>query len=150
MIILKNDEKEFSLVPRTRKVIALTEKLNAKNLNDLIFKSANEVNIKVLAEIILEFAEDQEHKNVFSSIDSVYEFIDKWMAETQKSYKELFVEVAKVVNEMGFFKEKMTEEDLAKQMNSAVYDIDLTEMMKTSAQKFVDVIAEEEFKGYKG
>ncbi len=150
MIVLQNMGQEFCLVPRTKKVIALTEKLDAKNLNDLIFKSANEVNVKVLAEIILEFAEGTDGNKMFSSVNDVYDFMDSWIKENQKSYKDLFMEVAKVVNEMGFFKEKMTEEQMEKQMNNTAYDIDMAELVRNSAQKFVDTMAEEEFKGYKG
>ena len=34
MITLINKEKEFKLVPRTRKVVDLTERLKTKNLKD--------------------------------------------------------------------------------------------------------------------
>ena len=145
-----HNEKEFKLIPRTRKVIDLTDRLESKNLNDLIFSSLRDVNIKVLAELIKAFAEYEDKKAVFSKIDDVYDFIDKWIEETGKGHKELFTEVAEVVNEMGFFKEKMTPEDLKKEIESPAINFDLQELMKNSAQKFVDQMAEEEFKGFRG
>lgn len=150
MTILKLEDKEFKLVPRTRKVVELTEKLKTKNLNDLIFTALNETNIKILAEIIKSFAEDENGKSVFSSLDKVYDFIDSWKEENEKNYTDLFSEVIEVVNEMGFFKKKMTKEELESSIKNPVPTLDIQELMKNSAQKAMDEIAQEEFKGYKG
>lgn len=148
-MIYKFEDKEFKLVPRTRKVVDLTERLKAKNLNDLIFSALNDVNIKILAELIKAFAEDEEGKAIFKTLDNSYDFIDCWKEENQKSYKDLFKEVATVVNEMGFFKEKMNMEQLDSMIENPMPVLNLQELMKNSAQKMVDTIAEEEFKGYK-
>ena len=150
MTILKIGDKEFKLVPRTRKVVELTERLKAKNLNDLIFTALNETNVKILAEIIKSFAEDEDGKFVFSSLDKVYDFIDSWKEENGKNYTDLFSEVIEVVNEMGFFKKKMTKEELESAIKNPMPTLDLQEIMKNSAQKAMDEIAQEEFKGYKG
>ena len=107
-MILKLNDKEFKLVPRTRKVIDLTRRLNAKNLNDLIFTALNDGNIEILAELIKAFAEYEDKSLVFENIESAYDFIDTWREENKKSYTELYSEIAEVVNEMGFFKKKMT------------------------------------------
>lgn len=148
-MIYKFKEKEFKLVPKTRKVVDLTEKLKTKNLNDLIFSALNDVDIKVLAEIIKAFAEDMGGKNIINTLNDAYDFIDSWKEENQKSYKDLFKEIAEVVNEMGFFKEKMSTEELNSMIENPVPVLNLQELMKNSAQKMVDTIAEEEFKGYK-
>lgn len=149
MAILKLKDKEFKLVPRTRKVIDLTEKIKTKNLNDLIFTALNDGDIKVLAELIKAFAEYEDEKPVFNLIDEVYNFIDSWKEETGKSYTDLFSEIIEVVNEMGFFKNKMTKEELASTIKNPIPVLNLQELMINSAQKMVDTIAEEEFKGYK-
>lgn len=149
-MILKLEDKEFKLVPRTRKVVDLTERLKAKNLHELIFTSVNDGNIKVLAELIKAFAEYEDEKSVFTSINNVYDFIDKWKEENDKNYTDLFKEVAMVCNEMGFMKTKMTEEELISKMDDPLPTINLQELMNNSAQKIIDDIAEEEFKGYKG
>lgn len=151
MIILQNKDKEFRLVPRTRKVVSLTEKLKAKNLNELIFNALYDENIKVLAELIKSFAEDENEKVVFTSLDPVYDFIDSWKQEDDsRTINDLFAEVTKVVNEMGFFKKKMTEEELMKQISNPSVDLDLKTIITNSAQKAVDEMAQEEFRGYKG
>lgn len=150
MVIFKLNDKEFKLVPRTRKVIELTEKLKSKNLNDLIFGALNETNIKILAELIYSFAEFDDGKQVFNSVKLVYDFIDEWKQENDKGYVELFKEVIEVVNDMGFFTKKMTQKELEEEMNNPMPLFNLQEIAMNSAQKMMDEIAQEEFRGYKG
>lgn len=149
MITLINKEKEFKLVPRTRKVVDLTERLKTKNLNDLIFNGLNNGDLKVLAELLKAFAENEDGSSVFSSLNTAYDFIDEWMRENKQDYKELYKVVIGVTNEMGFFKEKMTEEELNSRIKNPIPIINIQELMNNSAQKFMDQMAEEEFKGYK-
>lgn len=150
MITLINKEKEFKLVPRTRKVVDLTERLKTKNLNDLIFNGLNNGDLKVLAELLKAFAENEDGSSVFSSLNTAYDFIDEWMRKNKQDYKELYKVVIGVTNEMGFFKEKMTEEELNSRIKNPIPIINIQELMNNSAQKFMDQMAEEEFKGYKG
>lgn len=149
-MILKFKDKEFKLIPRTRKVIDLTKRLNTKNLNDLIFTALSDGNIEVLAELIKAFAEYEDKKTVFTKIEDVYDFIDEWRETEEKSYIELYGEVAEVVNEMGFFKNKMTKEELEKTIKDPIPVLNLQELISNSAQKAMDQIAQEEFKGFRG
>lgn len=148
MVTLVHKEKEFKLIPRTRKVVDLTERLKTKNLNDLIFEALNNGNIKVLAELIKSFAENEDEKPTFSSLNIVYDFIDDWKRENEKDYTDLFKEVIEVVNEMGFFKNKMTKEELEKMIDNPIPMLDMKELAVNSAQKIMDEIAQEEFRGY--
>lgn len=143
-------DKEFKLIPRTRNVVELTERLKAKNLNDLIFTGLADGNPKMLAELIKAFAEYEDGKATFTSINVVYDFIDEWKKENEKTIDDLYAEVAKVVNEMGFFKKKMTEEELEKALAQPAISINLQEIVANSVQTAMNEIAQEEFKGYKG
>lgn len=143
-------DKEFKLIPRTRNVVELTERLKAKNLNDLIFTGLADGNPKMLAELIKAFAEYEDGKTTFTSINVVYDFIDDWKRENEKTIDDLYAEVAKVVNEMGFFKKKMTEEELEKALAQPAISINLQEIVANSVQTAMNEIAQEEFKGYKG
>ena len=147
---MKYKDKEINLVPRTRKVIELTEKLKDKNLNDVMFQGLKNCDIKVLAEIIKVFAEDEDKKAVFTSINNVYDFIDELKETEQKSYSEIYKEVIEVTNEMGFFSKKMTAKELNAQIEDPISNIDMEELVKASAQKYMDKLAEEEFRGYQG
>lgn len=143
-------DKEFTLIPRTKNVVELTERLKAKNLNDLIFTGLADGNPKMLAELIKAFAEYEDGKATFTSINVVYDFIDEWKKANEKTIDDLYAEVAKVVNEMGFFKKKMTEEELEKALAQPAISINLQEIVANSVQTAMNEIAQEEFKGYKG
>lgn len=150
MVLISTKKMNIKLVPRTKKVIDLTEKLKNKNLNELIFNGLREANLKILVEIIKSFAETEDDKQAFFSIDNVYDFIDEWIEENKKSYTELYKEVIKVVNDMGFLKTKLTENDLETEIKNPLINIDMSEIIKESATKAVESIAQEEFRGYKG
>lgn len=149
MVLISTKKMNIKLVPRTKKVIDLTEKLKNKNLNELIFNGFREANLKILVEIIKSFAETEDDKQAFFSIDNVYDFIDEWIEENKKSYTELYKEVIKVVNDMGFLKTKLTENDLETEIKNPLMNIDMSEIIKESATKAVESIAQEEFRGYK-
>lgn len=149
MVLISTKKMNIKLVPRTKKVIDLTEKLKNKNLNELIFNGLREANLKILAEILKSFAETEDEKQAFFSIDNVYDFIDEWVEENKKSYTELYKEVIKVVNDMGFLKTKLTESDLETEIKNPLMNIDMNEIIKESATKAVESIAQEEFRGYK-
>lgn len=149
MVLISTKKMNIKLVPRTKKVIDLTEKLKNKNLNELIFNGLREANLKILAEIIKSFAETEDDKQAFFSIDNVYDFIDEWIEENEKSYTDLYKEVIKVVNDMGFLKTKLTENDLETEIKNPLMNIDMSEIIKESATKAVESIAQEEFRGYK-
>ena len=145
----KNKGKEFKLVPKTRKVIDLTKRLESKNLNDLIFTGFRNVDVEVLGEVIKAFAEYEDSTKTFETLDEVFDFIDTWKEENKKDYSDLFKVVIEITNEMGFFKKKMTKEELKQEMDSPV-NINIQEMIQSSAQKMLDEMAKEEFQGFKG
>ncbi len=143
-------EQEISLIPRTRKVVRLTEKLKTKSLSDLLFKGLNEGNVSILAETIKAFAEKQDGTEAFYSIDNVYDFIDNYISENECSYSSLYEEVLKITNEMGFLKAKMAVKELEQNIKNPVIGIDMNEIITNSAKKAVETIATEEFRGFKG
>ena len=148
MIILKIEDKEFKLIPKTRKVVELTKKLKTKNLNDLMFRAYNEMDLEILAEIIKTFAEYEDGKSVFNNTNQVYDFIDTWKVENEKDYSELFKEIIKVVNDMGFLKSKMTEKEIEAELENPLQAVNFQEIVTNSVQKVSDSVVEHEFKGY--
>lgn len=71
------------------------------------------------------------------------------MEEKNKTYNDIFKEIAEDINKMGFFNKKMTKEELMEKINSDI-TIDMNEIIKKSAEKAVANIAEEEFKFSRG
>lgn len=155
-MILSTSNKEVVLKPTTKKIVKITEKYKETNLNELYFKALNNNDLNVFANILLELTED---KKIFNNdINQVYDFIDEWKKENNKSYADLFKEVAEMINNEGFFLKKMTEDELEKSMNNPLMGFDFNKVMKSSTEKVMsEIVANEmakteetEFKGYKG
>ena len=106
----------------------------------------NEKNIEALVDLIYAFAEDRDTGlNSFNNIDEVYDFIDDYMKENQKTYDDIFNEIAEAINEEGFFKTKMTKEEMQEKMNNPLLSLNMDEVIKTSAEKAMATAVSAEF-----
>ena len=149
-MIMNTLKLQIELRLTTRKIINLTDKYKNKNLGELYFKASNDVSEKALAEVINAFAEI-DGKNPFSGdINKVYDFIDEYKKENNKTYEDIYKEIAEVINNEGFFSKKMTVEELEVAMSNPMSSINMEETMKTVVEKVAMEVAQEEFKGYKG
>ena len=148
-MILKAKEKEINIVIRTRKIARLTDKLKGMNLNEIFFKGLRDCNISTLAVFINEFAENEDGKNSFGSIQNVYDFIDDYMQESGKTYADIYKDLAVEINDMGFFNQKMTEKELEAKIKDPIGDININEIVNKVAEKEVGSVVQEEFRGYK-
>jgi len=149
-MILKANEKELNLVPTTRKIVEITEKYKDSNLNDLFFEAYRKNDIKKLANLIFELVDDKKTFN--NDINQVYTFIDDWKKANNKSYSDLFSEIARMINDEGFFSKKMTQEEMDGNLSGVITSTDMTQMIKNATEKIVsEAVSEElagEFKGY--
>lgn len=149
-MILETKNKKVNLVYRTRSIVKVTNLLKGKNFEEIYFNALSENNIDALSNIIMVFGEDYDSGIcAFKSVDDVYDFLDDYMEEKQKSYGDIFKEIAESINEMGFFNSKMTAEELEAKMKNHM-SINMNDIIKSSAEKAIAGVAEKEFRGYKG
>ena len=142
---LKAGKKKIVLVFTTRKIVNLTNILKGKNFEDLYFKAMNENDLDSLSKIIYAFAEDEENgAKSFKTSEEVYDFLDDYKKENNKSYEDIFTEIAEVINEEGFFKTKMSKKDLAQKISNPLLGIDMNSLMKESVEKATAKIVEQE------
>lgn len=147
---LEIKNKKVSLVYRTRKIVKITDLLKGKNFEDLYFKALTDNNIEDLSKIIFIFGEDKDTGlSAFNNSEEVYDFLDDYMEEKGKTYQDIFAEIAKDINKMGFFKTKMTEEELESKMKNYMA-LDMNEIVKSSAEKAITNVAQQEFKFSRG
>jgi hypothetical protein len=147
-MIMMTEQLEIELRFSTKKIINLTERFKTKNLSDLYFKIANEKNEKGLAEIISTFAEKDGKTPFNNDLNKVYDFIDEYKKENNKSYEDIYNDIAEVINDEGFFSKKMTKEELTMLMNNPMSSINMEETMKSVVDKVATEFATNEFKGY--
>jgi hypothetical protein len=142
-MLMKAGKIEFEIKIKTRKIIYLTKKLNGENLTDLYFKSMKNCNVEALATIILAFAEYD-----FKDIDEVSDFIDDYMIENKKTYTDIYMEIAEVVNKEGFFDKKMTKEELKEKSEDLMSTIDMGQIVETATKEVAKEMATNSFNGY--
>lgn len=148
-MILETNNKKINLVLRTRKIADIAKKLEGKNFEDVYFKAMNEFDLDALSKIIYILAENEDKTNAFKNSTEVYDFIDDYMAENNKTYKDIFQEIAEDINEEGFFNSKMTEEELKGKMANPLSSMNMNDVIKSSAEKAISKVAEEQFQGYR-
>lgn len=141
---LETKFKTIKLVFTTRKIVNITNILKGKNFEDLYFKVVNESNLDALSKIIYIFAEDEAGIKSFKTSEEVYDFLDDYKEETGKSYSDIFNELAEAINKEGFFKSKMSEEELKEKISNPLSEIDMDAIIKTSAEKVIAQVTEKE------
>lgn len=142
---LKTKNKTIVLVFTTRKIVNISNVLKGKNFEDLYFSAMNEGDLNALSKIIFTFAEDKNGIKAFNSSEDVYEFIDDYKAENNKSYEEIFEDLAEVINKEGFFNKKMTTKELKAKMSNPLSSVNMNDVIKSSAEKAIAKVAEEQF-----
>ena len=150
-MILETKNKKINLVFTTRKIVNISNILKGKNFEDLYFKAMNENDLDALSKIIFVFAEDEAGLKSFKTSEDVYDFIDDYKQEQNKTYQDIFNEMAGIINEEGFFKSKMNKKQLQEKTLNPLSGINMNEVIKSSAEKAISKVAEQEvFKGYMG
>lgn len=150
-MILETKNKKISLNLSTRKIVNVANLLKGKNFEYIYFKAVNDNDLDALSKIIFVFAEQEDGQKAFKSSDEVFDFIDDYKDEKNKDYQEIFEEIAEVINDQGFFKKKMKNKELKDKISNSISSIDMNELVKTSTEKAVSKMAEQEiFQGYMG
>jgi len=141
---LETKFKKIILVFTTRKLVLISNMYKGKSFEDLYFKALNEGDLEALSKIVYVFAENENGEKAFKTNDEIYDFIDDYKAENDKSYEDIFREVAEAVNDEGFFKKKMTKEELNQKISNPLSSINMDEVIKQSAEKAISKVAEQQ------
>lgn len=139
---LKVKSKAIKLIVKTRKIIAIAREFKDNKFEDGFFTAIRECNIELLARIIAILSDKDE------DVEEVYDFLDEYIAETGKTYTEIYMDIAKEINEKGFFSVKMTEEQLQARVDDIMSSMNYEDIIKKSIEKMATEVVTEEFKGY--
>lgn len=142
---LKTEKKTVELIVKTRKIIEIANTLKNKKFEEVFFSSMRDCDIEALSKIIYVLAEDKTFKNS----TEVYDFLDDYMAESNKTYDDIYLDIATEINEKGFFRVKMTPEELKNRVNDILSSVNLDGVVKNTIEKMATQVVTEEFKGYK-
>lgn len=144
--------KNIKLVLRTRKIVDIAHTLKGKNFEDVFFKARNDMDLDALSKIIYTLAESEENKDKkpFVTSQDVYDFLDDYMKESNKSYDDIYNDLTEFINNEGFFNKKMTPEELIDKTDGLMSSVNTQDIVKNVVEKTVAQVAEEEFRGFKG
>lgn len=147
---MKTEAKTIKLVVKTKKIIAIARGLNDDKFEDGFFNAVRENSIEKLANIIMILAETDDNTNPFETLDKVCDFLDEYMEATNKTYADIYMDIAKEINDKGFFSIKMKERELKNKVNDPLSSLNYEDVMKNAVEKMATQVIEDEFKGYKG
>jgi hypothetical protein len=145
---LETKNKSVNLVLRTKKIITLKNLLKEKSFEIGFTKGYTENDPEVLSKIIFVLSEDDEGQKVFNSSEDVLDFLDDLRIENKESFQDIYGKIAEALNDEGFFKKKMTKEELAEMSSNPLNNVDMDLLIKESVKNSITNIAEEQFKGY--
>ncbi|MCI8482399.1 MAG: hypothetical protein HFJ27_04965 [Clostridia bacterium] len=148
-MILETKTKTINLVLKTKKIVEITNTLKNKNFEEVYFKAVQNNDLNALSKIIYTLAEDNEGKHSFNNSEEVYDFIDEYKKEKGKTYQKIFEELTEVINEEGFFTNKMTKKQLTEMISNPLSGTNMNELVQKSAERAISKMAEEQFQGFK-
>lgn len=136
-MILESENKTIKIRLTNRKIIELCDKFKTNNIQDLYFKALNEKNIKTLAKIIFELAEDEDGKKAFTNndINQTYDFLDNYMEKNKKTYEDMFNELAEYINNEGFFMKRYNTQELEAMKSDLLAGMDMNAVVQEAMKQ---------------
>lgn len=128
-MVLETEKKTITLQLKNRLVALLEERLQCKDLRTFLFQEANNAKIKTLALCLLTLTEKE-----FKNINEVYDFLDDYQQEQEKTIFQLYQDLILELNNRYFFKEKLSEEELAELSQNPMMGFDMGEIMKAATE----------------
>lgn len=148
-MIFETKNKTINLVLKTKKIVKIANLLKSKNFEDVYFKAVQNNDIDALSKIIYILAEDNDGKSSFLSSEEVYDFLDDYKIEKNKTYESIFKELTEAINDEGFFTKKRTKKELVEIISNPLSGTDINELVQKSAERAISKMAEEQFQNYK-
>ena len=146
---LETENKKIILVFKTRKIIEIANSLGNKNFEEVYFKAVQNNDLNALSKILYTLAEVEDGEKPFKSSTEVFDFIDDYKKENNKTYSDIFKEVTEAINDEGFFMQKMDKKQIEEMMSNPLSSMNMNDLVQKSAEKAITKIAEEQFQGFK-
>lgn len=147
-MIIETTEKTVTIVLRSKKIVTIKNILKGKNFEGAYFDAVRENDVEALSKIIFTLAET-DGRSAFKNSEEVYDFIDNYKKEKDKTYADIYKEITEAINEEGFFTKKMTAEEIETKTNDIMQSLNMEDIMKNATEKATAAVISKEFQGYK-
>jgi hypothetical protein len=141
-MVLETTNKKVNLVLKTKKIVDIANSLKNKNFEDAFFKAMNTKDLDALSKIIYSLAENDEGKHAFNNSEEIYDFIDEYKKENNKTYDDIYKEIVDMINKEGFFNRKMTDKELKAMISNPLSQINLNDLTQKAVEKAIASVAE--------
>ena len=148
-MIVETKNKTIKLIFKTRKIVDISNILKNKNFEEAFTKVYAICDLDALTKILYILAEDENGKNVFTSSNEVYDFLDDYRKESKGMLVDIYKKIAEELNNEGFFKNKKTKNELEEITSNPLSTINMNELMQKSTERAMSKIAEEQFQEFK-
>lgn len=148
-MILETKNKTIKLIFKTRKIVDISNVLKNRNFEEAFTKAYAVCDLDALTKMLYILAEDENGKNVFTSSEEVYDFLDDYRTENKTTNIEVYKKIAEELNNEGFFKNRKTKKELEEMTSNPLSTINMNELMQKSTERAMSKIAEEQFQGFK-
>ena len=116
---LKTKDNEFELQFTTADFTRLKNMLKVENLRKTLIQGAKTEDYEMLARALCVFSENNLKRN-----EDAYVCIDDYCVENEKTRYEMFLELISEMSEAGFFKERLTLEEVKELAEAPAIDTD--------------------------
>ena len=142
-MIIETKNKTINLVLKTRKIVDVANLLKNKNFEEVFMKAYSILDIEALSKIIFKLAEDENGKSAFTTSNIVYDFIDDCRAEGM-TISELYGKIAEALNDEGFFKKKMSKEELQEVTSNPLLTMNTDKLLEKAVENAANKVVEKE------
>ena len=97
-MILETKNKTIKLVLKTRKIVDISNILKNKNFEEAFTKAYAICDLDALTKMIYILAEDENGKNMFTSSEEVYDFLDDCRKENKMNFIDIYKKIANLCN----------------------------------------------------
>jgi hypothetical protein len=125
-MIIKANEKELEIIPKTRNLSLLAQRLGCKNLQKHLMTAAVNTDIYTLAVCLVCLS----GKEPMKDLSEIYDFIDEYVAQEGNALGVLYEDVIAAINDGGFFNQKKNRKELIKEMHDPISMLDMGEIME--------------------
>lgn len=141
-MIIETKNKTINLVLRARKIVEIANLLKNKNFEEAFTKAYSILDMEALTKIIFKISELENGESAFKTSDEVYDFLDECRKEGITT-NDLYSKIAEALNDEGFFKRKMSKEEIKEMTSNPLSLINMNDVIMKSAESAVGKMTEQ-------
>lgn len=126
-------EKVYPYILTNRRMVAVLDALGAEDISDVIFTGAAKNDLRTLAVLVAGFTDAG---NAGQALDLLDDY-----RSSGHTFRELYADIARALNEEYFFETRMTDGELAAALDNPLRTLNLDDMVRQATEDAVRTMA---------